>query len=153
MPIYKWTTGSRVKADAQTVGEICEQLEKNGGLTPKSLVDASRSEDAPLHNLFEWRDEIAAEKYRESQAGYLIRSIEVVTVGTSEPVRAFMPVVIEQDSEKKSYINIERAMSSNDTRKQVLDRALSELRAFKRKYQNFKELASVFKAIDSVERS
>ena len=54
--VYKWKDAARIKSDAQTAGEICEKLEKNGGLTAKRLVDESRPEDAPLHKEFEWND-------------------------------------------------------------------------------------------------
>ena len=50
--VYKKKDGARLKTDAQTVGEICEKLERNGGLTAKRLVDESRPEDAPLHKEF-----------------------------------------------------------------------------------------------------
>ena len=148
MTIYKWKQGSRVNFDAQKVGEVCERLEKKGKLTPTALVDASRRSNAPLHNLFEWDNEKAAEKYRETQAAYLIRSIEVVVTGVSEPVRAFVSVNI--DGESRQYMNVETAMKSEPTRDQVLSDALIELESFKRKYSNLKELASVISAIDEL---
>ena len=148
MTIYKWKQGSRVKADAQKVGEVCTRLEKKGKLTPTALVDASRRSNAPLHNLFEWDDEKAAEKYRETQAAYLIRSIEVVNVGTSEPVRAFVSVSVSDEG--RTYMNVEAAMRAEPTREQVLDDALRELESFRRKYEGLTELASVIDAIDGL---
>lgn len=150
MAIYKWKSGSRVGADAQKVGEVCERLERKGNLTPKALVDASRRKNAALHNLFEWDDEIAAEKYRETQASYLIRSIEIVATSTSEPVRAFVSVTANVETTERTYINVERALSTNGTREEVLAIALAELKAFERKYSNLEELASVLAAIREV---
>ena len=69
--------GFHLRSDAQVVGEVCYELEKKGRLTPKELVDVSRPKDAPLHDEFEWNNTIAAEKYREVQAGYIIRSVAV----------------------------------------------------------------------------
>ena len=150
MAIYKWKSGSRVSADAQKVGEVCERLERKGNLTPKALVDASRRKNAALHDLFEWDNEIAAEKYRETQASYLIRSIEIVATGTSEPVRAFVSVTAHEESTERTYINVERALSTNGTREEVLAIALAELKAFERKYANLEELAGVLAAIREV---
>lgn len=150
MAIYKWKSGSRVSADAQKVGEVCERLERKGNLTPKALVDASRRKNAALHDLFEWDNEIAAEKYRETQASYLIRSIEIVATGTSEPVRAFVSVTANVETTERTYINVERALSTSGTREEVLAIALAELRAFERKYANLEELASVLAAIREV---
>lgn len=150
MAIYKWKSGSRVSADAQKVGEVCERLERKGGLTPKALVDASRHKNAALHDLFEWNNEIAAEKYRETQASYLIRSIEIVSIGTSEPVRAFVSVTANEETTERTYINVERALSTNGTREEVLAIALAELKAFERKYSNLEEFANVLEAIREV---
>lgn len=150
MAIYKWKSGSRVSADAQKVGEVCERLERKGNLTPKALVNASRRKNAALHDLFEWDNDIAAEKYRETQASYLIRSIEIVSAGISEPVRAFVSVTANQEKTERTYINVERALSTNGTREEVLAIALAELKAFERKYSNLEELANVIAAIREV---
>ncbi len=147
MAVYKWKSGSRVKCSAQAAGEVCEKLQRRGKLTPENLVDASRSEDAPLHGAFEWDDAIAAEKYRVTQASYIIRSIEVETKYAEEPVRAFVPVTFK---EKTSYKGIEVVLKSEDGREQLLSRAMAELRAFERKYNSLEELAGVFAAIREV---
>ena len=150
MTAYQWKHGSRVNADAQKVGEVCSRLEQKGELTPKALVDASRRKNAALHDLFEWRDDVAAEKYRETQAAYIIRSIEVVVVGSSEPVRAFFPVTLTEGG-GSTYMNVECALSKVDTRDEVLARAYAELQAFKRKYANLEELANVLAAIEDID--
>ena len=150
MAVYKWVTGSHAKLDAQKVGETLSRIEQKGELTPQAVVDASRRKNAPLHDYFEWRDDVAAEKYRCVQAGYLIRSIEIVSVGTSEPTRAFVSVSTSDEGNKRTYINIERAMSTAGTRDEVLSRALAELQAFKRKYEGLSELASIIEVIDSI---
>ena len=148
MTAYKWKPGSRIRGDAQKVGEVCERLERKGNLTPKALVDASRRKNAPLHDMFEWDDAIAAEAYRETQAGYIIRSIEVTVVGNTEPVRAFVNVSMEGG--ERSYIGVQAALSVEETRDEILEAALAELRAFERKYSTLVELAEVFAAIKKV---
>lgn len=148
MAAYKWKAGSRIKINAQVAGDVCDELEKEGRLTPAELVEVSRDEDAPLHGAFEWRDEIAAEKYREVQAGHIIRSLEVVITGTSEPVRAYFPISIV--GEGRTYTSTEVIMRTEDARAKLLERALAELEAFKRKYKTLGELADVFAAIDEV---
>lgn len=147
MAAYRWKLGSRIEGDAQKVGEQLALLEKRGQLTPKGVVDASRRSDSLLHGYFEWRDDVAAEKYREVQAKEIIRSVELVVEG-SEPTRAFVSVRIEGGSSR--YMNVEAALSSVDTRDAVLATALSELRAFERKYSALAELAEVLEAIRRV---
>lgn len=148
MAAYKWKAGSRIKLNAQIAGDVCDELEKEGRLTPAELVEVSRDEAAPLHGAFEWCDEIAAEKYREVQAGHIIRSLEVVITGTSEPVRAYFPISIVGGG--RTYTSTEVIMRTEDARAKLLERALAELEAFKRKYKTLGELADVFAAIDEV---
>ena len=147
MAVYRWKSGAHVKGDSQKVGEVCERLDRKGDLTPQALVKEARKEKSPLHPLFEWDDATAAQKYREVQAGYIIRSIEVVATG-GEQVRAFVSVTVEGGG--KVYTDVEAALSEEPTRDEVLQTALAELRAFERKYKDLAELAGVIAAIRSV---
>lgn len=145
--IYKVKSGARLPVSAQVAGEECERLESKGMLTPGNLVDASRPEDAPLHKCFEWDDGIAAERWREAQASYIIRSVEVTISEESDPTRAFVAVISDSTREYKS---IGYVMRRSDSREALLDSAKRELLAFRRKYKNLFELAKVIDAIDGV---
>ena len=151
MTVYKWKTGARVSASAQVAGEVCAALEDEGRLTPRDLVDDSRPDDAPLHGCFEWDDAVAAEAYRESQAGHIIRSVEIVCAEVSEPVRAFMPVAIASDEDEiRRYESTAYIMETEDGRDMLLERAKRELAAFERKYRCLEELAGVIAAANQV---
>ena len=144
--VYKLKDGARLKTDAQTAGEICEKLERNGGLTAKRLVDESRPEDAPLHKEFEWDDATAAEAYREEQARYIIRSIVIQPEPTkNDVVRAFFPV-----AEQKVFESLPVILSDAKKTSALLDMALRELKAFELKYYTISQLAPVFEAIKEV---
>ena len=145
--IYKIKTGARLPVSAQVAGEECARLESEGRLTPQNLVEDSRPDDAPLHNCFEWDDSIAAEKWRTTQAAYIIRSVEVTIEKAKEPTRAF--VVTVTDSHKRKYQSIGYVLQDTSSRDYMLNQAKRELLAFKRKYQTLSELADVFAAIDS----
>ena len=144
--IYKFKSGARCSVSAQVAGEECAKLEAQGRLTPRNLVEESRPDDAPLHDCFEWDDETAAEKYREAQAGYIIRSIEVVTEEIKEPTRAFVSIV--KGNKPKPYKSIEVVLRNRDSREAMLDQALRELESFRHKYEQLSELAEVFSAIE-----
>lgn len=146
--VYKWKDAARLKTDAQTAGEICEKLEKNGGLTAKRLVDESRPEDAPLHKEFEWNDATAAEAYREEQARYIIRSLIVQPEETkNEVVRAFFPT-----AEHKVFESLPVILSDAKKTNALIDVALRELKAFELKYSTLSQLAPVFEAIKAIEK-
>ena len=153
--IYRFKSGAHVKGvSAQVVGEVCADLESNGNLTPRALVDVSRPEDAPLHGQFEWNDEVAAERYRETQAQYLIRSVVVEPKETKVPVRAFVSVPSQDEGEdekpKPTFKRVDHAMQDRGSREYVLAQAFKELASFRLKYIGFSELADVFTAIDKL---
>lgn len=144
---YEWKNNFRCKTDAQVVGELCEELESTIGLTAENLLDVSRAEDAPLHNEFEWVDDVAAEKYRTYQARLIINHL-AISVGESkeESVRAFFT------TEEKKYESLEVILRCEDKKRNLLEVALAELERFRRKYAQLEELASVFDAIDDVKK-
>ncbi|MBR3223727.1 MAG: hypothetical protein IKF78_00205 [Atopobiaceae bacterium] len=147
--IYKWRSGARAPVSAQVAGEVCEQMSANGELTPKALVDASRPEDAPLHKAFEWDDAKAAEAYRETQAAYIIRSIEVEREDMPEPVRAFYTAP-SMSAQPYQYYSVDAILRDSNGRDALLDAARRELEAFTRKYRQLTELADVIAAAEKL---
>ena len=144
---YQYRHGAHVSGvDAQTVGEVCAELEAQHRLTAKDLVEESRPEDAPLHKCFDWNDTTAAEKYREQQARCIIGSVEVVVLPAPEPVRAFLNV--ERESPK--YRSIQAILSDPDDTERMYRTALRELQAFRRKYSNLSQLTPLFEQIDKL---
>lgn len=141
---YSYKPGAQIKTPADVAGQVCQQLEENGGLTAKRLLDASRPVDAPLRNEFEWDDSEAAEKYCEHQAAHIIRCIVVRPEAVAqEPVRAFVNVSDEQ----RSYRSLDVVLQKTNLREQLLGQALKDLKAFEVKYSTLSELAEVFSAI------
>lgn len=153
---YEWNQGFNLKVSAEVVGnELSRIEEENGEVTKESFLETARSEESPLHNLFEWNDTVAAEKYRLSQAGYYIRMLVKTPVqGEEEKPKTFRAFVsVSNHEEKGRFVNAQKALSQEETRKIVLNNALKELSAFKNKYENLNELSGVFAAIDEVTKS
>lgn len=146
--VYAWKPGSRIKASAEEAGAVMSRLEASGGLTPKNLVGVSRPIEAPLHNEFEWCDEIAAELYREGQAAHIIRCVVVKPEKTEAvPVRAFFPV---QKDNPNTYTNIQTIIRQPDLMESLLDRAIAEMISFKRKYESIEALKNVCAEMESI---
>ena len=149
---YKWTPGSRLSGDADTVGEQLEQIRKDhrGRLEAADVVRvAKRKRSSALGRLFEWDETRAATRHWEEHARYIIRSVIVVQIHQQydRPVRAF--VQIEKD-DASYYTSIAHVMSEADLREQFLERALKEMEDWAKRYADFQELAGVFAAIDKV---
>lgn len=149
--VFKWKY-NKFPVDAQTAGEYLRKLEReNGGLHPAAIVEKSRRKDALLHDCFEWDDAKAAEGFREVQAREIIRFLVVVEVADGEKTENRAFVSVSRDEEETSYVSIQCAMNNNNYRNQVLERAMKELVAFKKKYSNLKELSDIFEAIEAAE--
>lgn len=150
--IYQWKPGSRIKIPAQAAGERLDYLNKlHGKLTAEIIVKDATPKDSVLHPVFEWNNRVAAHQYRLEQARHLLRSIVVVNPESEKPkpIRAFV-VVAEEAEKQEVYIPTMKALQDENYRKQVLARALAELQALRRKYNDLVELAEVFTAIDKV---
>lgn len=52
-------------------------IERRGRLTARSVLDAARDPESPLHSMFEWDDEKAADEWRIEQARRLIRTVKL----------------------------------------------------------------------------
>lgn len=161
---YSWRGGFAYKVPASTVGSALESIEaRDGKVTSQSFLEYSRPEDSATHSMFEWDDTIAAEKYRLRQAGAIINQLEVKLEFENSPtheaeikvvpIKAFMNVSAKAPTEAGVFINAVTVQQEDEYRKTVLQNALSELRAFQRKYANFSEFSKVFDAIKEIENA
>lgn len=169
-PVFQFKEGCHLRGDAQMVGQRLEKIRVDRKtLTAELVLEDARRSRSPLHGFFEWDDGVAAERYRLSQAGHLIRSVVVTFESDGEQappkqvqlsgvpaapvtppraVRAFLPITGgDGDS---SYVPTSEAMQDADMRKQVLARAHSELDSVSRKWRELRELSEVFGALDRV---
>lgn len=142
--------GKIARENPAIAGQVLAEIRQRcGGITPALVVEASRDPSAPLHDFFDWDDSSAGEKWREHQAAYLIRAVVTDDVpGANEPVRAFIHITSDEDSDSKigEYRPIAEVLNDEGMRGQMLSRALSELRAWERKYAALSELDRVRKA-------
>lgn len=146
--VYQFKDGARLSGDAQTIGEHIETLrmKKGGMLTPEDIVSDAKRARSPLHSAFEWDDSTAAQQYRLVQAREVLRAIVVVhETMESSPVRAFVRVDTDEGTR---FTSIQHAMSEDDLREQVLQRALRELTDWRQRYDHLKEFAKIFSVID-----
>lgn len=149
---YSWKGASRIKADAQKAGELCEQLENTVGLTAKTLLNASRNPEDVLHNEFEWDNDIAAENYRECQARHIINSLIVVPAekvkNDTTVTRAFY--CLKEDC-TKSYKSIQSIIKRPDLAEQLLQQACKDLESFETKYKSLKDSLSLKHIYNEIE--
>ena len=165
---YSWKSGYKYKTSADVVGKVLTEIEeRDGSVTSKSFLEYSRPEDSETHDMFEWDDTIAAEKYRLAQSGRIINQLQIEVVYSSDStprelkvnlertdsfkrVNAFVNVVPKTVKGSAVFNNTISALQDKTKREQVLRNALSELETFKNKYESFEELSDVIAAIDNL---
>lgn len=138
----EWKIKGIYKADAQKVADEIG----DGKITPSEVLEKAKDVNSELHKCFEWDDSIAAEKYRLQQARAIIINL-VYTPKTKEeqPVRCF-----QITTEKSTYQPTHAFLVQKDEYQALLKRAMSELEAFKKRYQSLTELETVFNAIEEL---
>jgi hypothetical protein len=145
--MYKWKVNGIWKQDANVVGRELEVLAKNDNLNPESVLDLARDENSPLHNLFEWDDRVAAEKYRLGQARRIIQQIVIVNDHPNAETREIRAFVTESKNDGH-YQLITTAIEDPDKYEVLLMRARFELKLFRDKYYSLVEFKELFDEID-----
>jgi hypothetical protein len=86
--------------------EAIRQLEgADGRLTPQQVVEAARSKDSPLHELFDWNIRSAASKWHLHQARTIIGAVRLQTV-TNETVISNPCYVVDRDTPEAGYRSV-----------------------------------------------
>jgi len=153
--VFYWSEGPRKTHDnAQVVGDFLESLSKgnNGRLKARDVVDAARSRKSPIHDEFEWNDTKAAESYRLSQAGDLLRHIKVhyITEDNQKIDLGRSWVNIETDDDQgRSYLPKLKVLNDDILRARMVDDALVQAGLWKKRYKELNELSRIFESIDS----
>lgn len=150
----RWKPGFRGASKLSAVladTELQKIRKKNKGEAPSAaVVEAARSKRNKLHVLFDWDDASAAQTQREGQAGLIVRSIEVeYEEMPGEWHRKYEITRSEYNPREMVYKSVEDIMQDPEARVELLNRAMGELLAIRRRYSGLQELASIFGAIEA----
>lgn len=146
---FAWKLPGLYNVPAQKVGMMLDELSRNAsGLTPQSLIDANRAEGTLLHDVFEWRDDVAADKYRQEQARAIIRNIVIVEQTTDEEERAPVRGYVSAPGGESRYVTMQSALTEEKFRAKLLEDAKRDAKLFTAKYRRLNELASVTDAME-----
>lgn len=168
---YAWKnerTAAFYHATAEQAHEAFEEIrQRDGKLTPAAVVDSARPEESVLHEDFEWRDNVAAEKYRQGQARQMVAAVRVIPAKTREPVRAYINVrvttrpllkmddVLEtsepdepEEQSERCYMPLEEVLQQPDLCGQMMADARRDAQTYKQKYSTLASLAPIMQAID-----
>ena len=150
--MIEWKIKGLYKANAETIYN--EIMSIGETVRPSDVVELARDENTALHNLFTWDDSVAAERYREHEAGCILRNIVIVNKDKTEDDKDKVIVVraiMSTNERTKEYTTVQRIVTNKDSYTRLLAAALAELTAFKKKYETLSgDLEVVFDAIDQI---
>jgi hypothetical protein len=145
------------RLEAQVVGDEIERIAaKNGGVaTPPAIVKESRPKEAVLHGEFEWRDKVAAEKYREHQARNVVNVLLLETEdgnGKLHHAPAYVNVTVGavDDPQSRGYEGIAAVLSDEDKRRRMIDSCLRKLMRVRDEYRHLNEFVIVWEQLDKL---
>lgn len=154
MAKYKWAAGfsDRAKADPNVVGpHLHALLKKKRKLEPEDVLNDAKAKASPLHPLFLWNDSAAAEKWRLSQAVVIIGSIRVLVRKDNKETERHLVVNISQPGNREPvYVDSVDVYTDAQWREELLKKAIAEIRSWRMRHAELKELSTVFTLIDQL---
>ena len=143
----KWKTPGLFKADPVKAYEELQTLEER---TPEAIVELARNENSVLHNLFDWDDKVAADKWRKQQARVICCNL-VVEERDNKHDKLIELRLLHMSEDRGSYEGINYFIAHADEYDKLLASAKRDLESFKSKYRTLKELKQLLKeAIDEL---
>ena len=145
----RWVPGARLKnmPSAKDAAQEIANLRKSAGrVNAETLLEKAADPDSCLHGMFEWNDDQAAHEFRLTQARLVLRSLVIDTPDGN--VGRMLVAVSVGSSGGRDYVPVQQAMKVPEWREEVLEEALRDLRAFRVRYNTYKELAALVASID-----
>lgn len=139
----------------EAAAELRELAIEHGKLTPAIVLARGSDPTSALHSMFTWSDDEAAHLRRLDEARRIIVSVRVHIAPRPDmppiKVRAYASLASDRLS-GGGYRPIEVVLSEPDARAELLQTALRELDALRKRYAALAELATLFAELDAVQR-
>lgn len=135
--------------DAVLLGEVMEKLEADNRLQPSELIRMARPKRSPIHHLWNWDIQSAAEAHWLNRARYYMQSIVLrieYDTGDIEDVRAFHVTRSEDEEDdedgpvERRWLTIGHIQENEAYSDAVIATAKDELAAFNRKYKQYRRV-------------
>ena len=121
---------------------------------PHDVLQDARNPRSVFHSYIEWDDRKASEKYRLQQARELVSRLKMVYVnpaGHAINVREYVHLQVETPDRRivGGYIPRQQAVKTSHFRSQMIELAIRDQVAFKRRYACFPEIERHFAILDT----
>lgn len=134
--------------------QVLAELEKDGRITAKRLVDAARDKKHPLHKDFIWDDKRAAEKHRLDRAREIIQSVRVVV--TTETQRISCVGYVRDpsvDPRLQGMISTARLQTESEMAYAVLQQEANRIQSMVERARQFAVVVNLEDELEDILRS
>jgi len=145
------------KINQQVLNEILD-IKSNKGLTAEQVLKQAEKKKSALHNLFEWDNDIAGEKYRLQQARILINEVKII-IDTKEyyafenvNITISKPTETSDGEVVRQYFTRKEIIEEPSLRSQIIERAYNNILYWKRQYECYAEFLPIIEGIRAVEK-
>ena len=154
---YRWRKGTQAPQEwAPVFGQRMDWLQDRLGHAPtsKEVYEDAQDKHSPIHKMFNWDDEEAAEKFRRMQASVLSSSlvVKIQVVQNGKRMEVDSPVRIVINGNKRRHERVEDVMNNAEMKAMMLEMATDELLNLQRRHSQIKELGLVFYEADVVRK-
>lgn len=129
------------------------KIQSQKGLTPENLINEAKDKNNPLHDLFDWDNNIAGDKWRLQQARVIINEVKVVI--DEKEYYAFENVSVKVNDNlehKREYMPIVTIMSNKELRQQIIRSALQQLAYWEKQNEKYTELMPIIQTAQKVRK-
>lgn len=124
------------------IKELSKLEKQHGVIIPQDVVDRARPASSPIHDLFDWDDKSAGEKFRVWQARSYITTVKIEIMG--KETEAFYNTTVMIDKVPvRGYYSAQRVLNDENMSKAILSQAIRELNYWENKYKHLKELTGI----------
>jgi hypothetical protein len=160
MKVFEWRNSPvDLKINPEVAFNELERIraDHGGELIPKTVVLESKPVTAPLHPVFEWRNAVAADRYREWQARNVIKAVRIVVIDetgekVSEPAFVSVRVVAEDGKLSRYYQQTDVAITRPDEWMSAIAQAQLKLNAAEQAIKDLQRIAAQSQDPDRMQR-
>lgn len=135
----------------EVIDEVLE-VQKTYGLTADNLLKKASKKSSSLYEFFDWDNSSAGDKWRLQQARLLINEIKIVVEDKEMYAFENVNVTVEENTKfnSREYKPIVEIMNNEDYRKQLIQKALSEIGYWQERHSDLTELNPIFIAVKEI---
>ena len=139
-----WMGKLRFRPRPRVVAVELERVRRTcgGRLTPAALLASAEAASHPLHRCFEWRDGVAASKWRLEQAQTLILSVRIVREEGGQSVARRVYAEVDHGTDDAAYLTMADIAQDESLAAQVVERAREELARWEERYRDLSAQAN-----------